>query len=274
MVAANDIIILNSVLEQKQKESEDSISQADYFEIFTFEQILKDYDLSYDELLMGRTSGGDDGGFDSIYLMINNELVTESVLSENYRKNPLIEIFLVQSKKESSFKEQALDKAISSIKELFDLKKDMKALRSFYNEDVVEKITLFREAYLTLASKHPNLRIKFFYACKGDTNDIHPKISNKSETLKSTILDSFSGSNVEVNFLGARELLDLSRIEKTYTLQLKFVETFFQREEDYVVLCSLPDYFSFVTDQNGNLRKYIFDANVRDFEGLIEVIRI
>ncbi len=65
----------------KSKEfTEDSISQADYFEIFTFEQILKDYDLSYDELLMGRTSGGDDGGFDSIYLMINNELVTESVL--------------------------------------------------------------------------------------------------------------------------------------------------------------------------------------------------
>ncbi len=69
-------------------------------------------------------------------------------------------------------------------------------------------------------------------------------------------LDSFSGFNVEVNFLGARELLDLSRIEKTYTLHSNLSKPFLSKGKGvYVVLCSLPDYFSFVTDQKWELKK-------------------
>lgn len=73
-------------------------------------------------------------------------------------------------------------------------------------------------------------------------------------------------------FLGARELLDLTRKERNYTLTLKIVENPLTKSLDnYVVLSSLVDYYKFTVDEEGNLRKYIFDSNVRDFQGYVEV---
>ena len=36
---------------------------------------------------------------------------------------------------------------------------------------------------------------------------------------------------------------------------------------DYVALVNLGKYYKFITDEHGELRKYIFDANVRDYQG-------
>ena len=36
----------------------------------------------------------------------------------------------------------------------------------------------------------------------------------------------------------------------------------------YVVLAKISDYCKFITDQNGNLNRHLFDSNVRDYLGL------
>lgn len=66
------------------------------------------------------------------------------------------------------------------------------------------------------------------------------------------------------------ELMDSSRFEKSYTLQLKFIENYISRGEDnYIVLASLKHYHKFITYDNGDLRGYIFTFNVRDYQGNI-----
>jgi hypothetical protein len=50
---SNDVIILDETLEQKRLELAPELTPSDYFEIFTAEQILKDFDLSYDEITSG-----------------------------------------------------------------------------------------------------------------------------------------------------------------------------------------------------------------------------
>jgi hypothetical protein len=91
---------------------------------------------------------------------------------------------------------------------------------------------------------------------------------NQSEVLKENTGRYFSGAKVNVNFVGARELIDSSRLEKSYTLQLKFIENYISRGEDnYVILASLKDYYNFVTYDNNELRTYIFAFNVRDYQG-------
>ena len=37
--------------------------------------------------------------------------------------------------------------------------------------------------------------------------------------------------------------------------------------KDFVALVNLAHYYSFITDENGSLRKYIFESNVRDYQG-------
>ncbi|KAB8335643.1 AIPR family protein [Scytonema tolypothrichoides VB-61278] len=94
------------------------------------------------------------------------------------------------------------------------------------------------------------------------------KVHNQSEVLKENTGKYFSGAKVNVSFVGARELIDSSRLEKSYTLQLKFIENYISRGEDnYVVLASLTDYYNFVTYPNFELRTYIFAFNVRDYQG-------
>ncbi|WP_193198220.1 AIPR family protein [Nostoc sp. MG11] len=267
-MAGNDSIVLDNIIKQKINKSDNTLADDEFFEIFTFEQILKKYDLSYDELNYGKIGGGDDGGIDGFFIFINNNFVSEDTELDNFKKSPRIQLFLIQSKRSDSFSEKAIEKWLSTTMNIFNLEKNIEQIQKYYNSDLLNKVTFFRELYLNLASQHPSIEITYVYASKGDVSAINQKIYNHSEVLKENTVKYFSGAKVNVNFVGARELIDSSRLEKSYTLQLKFIENYISRGEDnYVILASLKDYYNFVTYDNDELRTYIFAFNVRDYQG-------
>ncbi len=47
--------------------------------MFSAEQVLKDDDLSYEELASGIIDGGGDGGIDSLYLFVNDVAFDEDI---------------------------------------------------------------------------------------------------------------------------------------------------------------------------------------------------
>ena len=255
-MTANDIILLDQVLSQKKGELVVSLSDSDFFELFAFEQILKKYDLTYDELLDGKTGAGGDGGIDGFFTLIDGELIREDTGYSDTRRDVVIELFLIQTKHSDSFSEIVFDRVNSTVANLFNnLESDLSEFQSIYNIDIIEKATLFRDGYVQSAAKHPSLRIYFFYVNKGDTATIHPNVQNRADILKRTLESYFPGSQVKTVFLGAREILDLSRIEKSYTLKLRFLENYISRGEDnYIILSSLEDYYKFVSDEDNNLR--------------------
>lgn len=273
-MADNDIILLNNILEQKKKQVADSLADDDFFEIFTFEQILKNYELSYEEFMSGKIGGGDDGGIDGFFAFINDEVLDEDTDLSTFKKNPTIVLFLIQAKRAPSFSEIAVERAITTVEEIFDLTKDMSVLRSIYNANLIDKAEMFRKAYLELAANHPGLQVNYLFASKGDTDNIHPKVRHKAETLNDIISKKFAGASAKNVFIGARELLERSRKEKSYTLQLHFLENYISRGADnYVILSTLKDYYDFVIDEDDKLRRYIFESNVRDYQGAVEVNR-
>lgn len=268
----NDIIILNSILGQDKAQRGDPLSDTEYFEVFAFEQILKNYELSYEEILKGSIDGGDDGGIDGLFVFVNDDLLDEDSDLTSVKKNPVFGVFLIQAKTSNSFSETAVEHVITSVRSLFDLTKDMNVLRNLYNSDLISKVERFRDAYVNLAFLHPVLKFSFTYITKGDTTNIHPKVKGQAKTLEQVIEQSFSGAIAKVTFMGARELLDASRVEKSYTLQLQFLENYLSKGVDnYIVLSSLRGYYKFVTDENSNLRRHIFESNVRDYQGNVEV---
>lgn len=267
-MAGNDSIVLDNIIKQKINKSDNVLPDDEFFEIFTFEQILKKYDLSYDELSYGKIGGGDDGGIDGFFIFINNDFVSEDTELDNFKKSPCIQLFLIQSKRTDSFSERAIEKWLSTTMNIFDLDKKIEQIQKYYNSDLINKVAFFQELYLNLASQHPSIEITYVYASKGDVSAINQKVYNQSEVLKESTRRYFSGAKVNVSFVGARELIDSSRLEKSYTLQLKFIENYISRGEDnYVILASLKDYYNFVTYENSELRTYIFAFNVRDYQG-------
>lgn len=267
----NDVIILKSILERKRQELANTLSQDEYFEIFSFEQLLKDYDLSYDELLSNQVDGKDDGGIDGFFIFLNNEILNEDLDSGSIKKNPSIEVYLIQAKTSSSFGEKPIETLMATIEDIFDLDKTIPDIKDFYNAPVIEKVELFRKTYIDLAIKHIQVKITYVYASQGDTQNIHIKVKNKADNLCSKTKKFFTGCEVKFDFVGARELLKSARQEKSYSLKLKFLENYISTDEDnYVVLTRLDEYYNFVTD-NGSLRKYLFESNVRDYQGNVEV---
>lgn len=270
-MSANDIIVLNSTLQQSKSATYKSLSDSEFFEIFSFEQSLKNFDLSYDELLSGRIGGGDDGGIDGFFAFVDEELLDEDTDLTKFRKGALLQLLLVQAKQTPSFEESVLDKVYSTLANLFDLEKTPLVLGKLYNSKLVDKALVFRQAYINLAAKHASTSISFIYASKGDLGELHPKVIQKASHLKAAIEHWLSGATAAVDFRGARELLESAQKEKTYTLLLKVIENpITTGENSYITLANLRDYGTFVAD-NGLLRKYIFESNVRDWQGDVEV---
>jgi len=270
-VTSNDRIILDQVLEQKRRNVAPTTTQSYYFEIFTAEQMLKDYDLSYDEIESGNMGGGGDGGIDAFYSFVNGDLIQEDSDFSELKKNISIELYIITCKTTTGFSEGALDKLISASGELFDLSKPTTDLKEIYNQRLIDAVERFRSIYQSLASRFPQLHMHYAYATKGD--QIHPNVERKVDQLENVIRTHFSATEFEFEFLGASELLKLARRTPTtsYTLNLSENPISSMGTVAFVCLVSLKDFYNFITDLQGHLIRYIFEANVRDYQGKTEV---
>jgi hypothetical protein len=268
---STDVILLSSLLEKQHSEDYGEMTESEYFEYFVLEQLLKDFDLQEDEILYGQIGGGGDGGIDGFFTFIDRKLLFEDTVLQDFKGKPNIEVIIVQAKSGESFSGAAIDRANTGVEDIFDFSKDIDELKECYSEELRARVKLFQKAYRELIGKHPDLTVRYVYVSKGDTSQIHPDVQNRTGILEQTIARNLPNAVVQTSFVGARELLAESRRLKAYNLPLRIRENFISTESSYVVLVSLKDFFEFVTDDNGELRTYIFDANVRDYQGGVEV---
>ena len=97
-MSTNHQIIVQTLVEQKHQEIAPEKSLSEFFHIYATEQILKDYDLNYDEIQNGNTDGGGDGGIDGIYTFVNGELIQNLQDIVDAKKNAILELIILQTK--------------------------------------------------------------------------------------------------------------------------------------------------------------------------------
>jgi hypothetical protein len=269
---SNEQILMEAILDDFKKNISGNLKASEVFELFSAEQILKDNNLAFTEIEEGIVDGSLDGGIDSFYIFADGEIVDNIEHLENARKNIKIEIWVIQSKTSLSFEANAIDKLIVTIDQIFNFSK-LEDLVNELNPRLLEKAKLFKEVYKKTATKFPELHIKYCYATRGQTLNIHQSVKIKEELLLEKTRDLFSTAKAKIEFIyyGVNELLELYRKEKSYTLTLKLSENPIVSKEGYLALVKLSDYFNFITDEDNQLRKYIFDLNVRDYQGSVEV---
>lgn len=272
MGQVHDQVLLDMVLKTKKEQVAADLSEAEYFEIFASEQALKDFDLSYDELEEGVVGGPDDGGIDAAYLFVNGELIREDTELTQFKKDIVIDVVFVQAKTGGGFSDTQIEKLIGTSRDLLDMSKDVKQLKLAYNKDLVQFAARFRDVYRELAAVFPKLRITYSYATKGVVAELHPKVTKKVEHLDTEVKRLFPKAEFLFNFLGARELLELARRAPKTTFELRIAEGPITPagQGGYICLVRLSDYFDFITD-GCKLRRAIFEANVRDYQGEVSV---
>ena len=270
-MTANDQIILDEVLKHRKNEVDPEATDASFFELFTAEQVLKDFDLSYDEIESGLVGGGQDGGIDGIYLLVNGELVHKDPEYGHLKKDITLDLIIIQSKRRAGFEETPIERFLTVSDDILDLSKDLSTFGDVYNASLVEIIRRFRDLYQQLSARFPKLRLSFVYACKGA--DPGQNVKRKVDKLKESVSSYFPDAEFTFRFLGASELLTLARQEPTRTYLLALAESPISSDGQigFVCLARLRDFFTFITDEHGLLRRRVFEANVRDYQGRTQV---
>src|SRR5258708_15400837 len=254
-MAQNDIVLLDSLVEKSKERLGKFLKEQEHFDLFVFEQLFKNYDLSHEELKTHLVDGGNDGGIDGFFVFLDGILIENYSDLKNIRKNPTFDIYIITVRHADTFQQQPLNSLSSSIPEIFDLSKTNDNLNFVLDEEILELRGSFLEFFLDIQDKYPSLNIHIIYACRGDSENVNNNVSSVGTALKENIVKIFSDCNTEMVFIGATELLQLARKERTYNLKLKFIEHISPTEKDFIVLCNLSEYFNFIKDEKNNLRR-------------------
>src|SRR5690242_18642616 len=138
-------------------------------------------------------------------------------------------------------------------------------------KDELSARSLFHAAYRKLAAISPALAIRYAYASRGDVSAVEPNVLARANQTVELTRPLFSSVDCQFTFVGAAELIAMYRRAKRFALELPALEILSRGNSGYVVLAELDKYARFVTDEAGNLRRYLFDSNVRDFLGQTQV---
>lgn len=269
-LTTNSQRILHELFLQEYQDNSSYTEESAFFEKFASEQIMKVYDLSDEEVESGILGGGNDGGCDSIYTLLDGEFMTEDIVNDiSASKDATIDFIIIQAKRETSFGEDAIMKWKATSENLMEIGVDDSRLTNRYNEDLRSAFLLFRNLYVKLLRKTPKLNVHFYYATFA--TDVHTNVQSQADELKSKILGLFPSpkTSVTVDFWSADKILSAAQAQPEQRIQISLTEPPINigDHHDYITLVNLGKYYRFITDEQGALRKYIFEANVRDYQG-------
>ena len=257
--------LLNSVL-RKRHASYPEATNDDFFEIFCADIVLVDFDLSNEEIESGIIDGANDGGVDAAYLFINRKLWAED-FEYSALKGPVdIELILIQSKNQDSFKEAPVDKLSSSLPMLLNPNSNLEHFESLFRAKIISTIRSFNQSIDELSGEFPNVSIRVYYCCKAtEPNELtKEKANHLARQLSQWTPTSFE-------FLGCKELYERSAKQKKLVRELAILGAPLSGTNSYIALASLREYSKFLSGDDNKLLTQIFDANVRAYQGEIEV---
>ncbi len=264
----NSQILIKECVAQSFRDSDEYDDEASFFEYFSSSQILKDYDLSDDEIENGIVGSSGDGGCDSIYIFLNKNLVLpDQIDSIIPSKESKVEMVIIQSKRETSFKESAIQKWKDVSNNLLSLSNSLSDFTTRYNDDVRESFGFFRDLYTKLLRSRVKLEFEYIYVSYAE--ELHPNVKQQAEELKGLVCKLFPNAKVNIEFVGAAELYDKynTPAETIVNLPLAEVPIALGKNKNYVGLVSLKDYYRFIVSEDNILRRKFFEANVRDYQG-------
>lgn len=263
----NNQILLRECFKQEFEESSGYNDINTYFEHFAASQVLKDFNLSDEEIDSGNSGGGNDGGCDNLYIFLNGELITaDQVEGLNATKGSYLDFFILQSKNTTSFGEDALMKWKTVSDNLLNMSNILDNFSDRYNETTIESFGLFRDVIAKLVRSQVKVRFFYYYITLG--TEIHHNVAMQANELKTLVKAYYPSSEVHVHFITADQLIDMYNADSETRVNLELADQPISlSENEYISLVKLGTYFKFITDDNLFLRKTFFEANVRDYQG-------
>ena len=266
----NNQLLLKEYIKQEFEENGSYKDENSYFEFLAAQQLVKDYDLSDEEIENGLMGGGLDGGCDAIYIFSNGVLVNDDAFETlTIPKEMKLELVIIQAKNTTSFKEDAVMKWKMISENLLQFSNAIGGFTGRYNENVLRAFENFRLLHMKAIRSRVKLHFNYVYVTLA--SELHPNVVAQASELEKIIRRLFPSKNVtvDVKFVNSDALMDrINSISETrFVLPLSDTPINIGEKKDYVTLVNIAKYYRFIVDEYGDLRKNIFESNVRDYQG-------
>jgi hypothetical protein len=258
-----DLQALEANFEAWRQSRAPGILVSDAFEHYASEQVLKDADLSDDDLASGKFGAGDDGGVDAMYFFVNRTLIKEGVDVPD----PALEteLVIVQAKLHAGFSETAVQKLEDFTNDLLDFSKNVASL-TYLNSQARDAIELFRASYSGVLKDAPSFKISYHYVTKSITPP-GPKVEKRMENLKAAVQSKISNAEFSFEFWGSARLLSARRRTARDVETIPVISYFGTNDGSVVCLVLLKDFATFLTNESDGIKTQLLESNVRDYQG-------
>lgn len=264
---SNDLVLLDARFETDRESYSDVITTGAAFEIFAADLVLRDYKLSYDEIMDGILGGTMDGGLDGFYIFVNGTLVCDEDDLPNVKEHISIKLVIFQMKHASKNEQGVINTLYQHIDYVLNLAPEQADLDTLFNSDVQQKLHLFRSVIKNYGNKPHKLHVEINY-CNRATSKPNIAATTLASKIEDKCTDSFSSATASFQFYGAARLyaLSIKPIAKTKTLSYIPNGLISSPSSCYVALIKLSEFLGFIVDGE-LLDQNMFEFNVRDFAG-------
>lgn len=269
-MALNDFVLIDGIIDDRMdnegKDKSDPKLRGEVFERLAISELLKPYDLTSEQLDNGLVDGGDDGGIDGLYVFVNGNYISDKAEYQLPRENGKLEIYIITCKHDNTYIMHPLESLDSSLSELLNFSISEEELARKHNQKILNKRKLLLNVYKKLASQDICPIINLFYISRGDASNVPNNIQRAGGKVKTTCDSIFQGARTTMTFWGTEQLITRIREKRNAPIDIN-IQRWFQQGKNYVILVALNDYVKAVTDSEGNLKRYLFNENVRDYLG-------
>jgi hypothetical protein len=265
-MSQNDVIVLEANFEA-WKPRMAGVEGVDPWLYYCVEQYMKSYSLSDDELQFGLVEGGDDGGADAIYFLVNHGALVQEDTELAPKSVSKIRLVFFQVKTSGGFSDTAVEKLVLLADDFLDLSKSVQSLAYKYNANVRRVMKTFKDKYLKISGSFPEIAVDFFYITGADAPPPNPKTIAASESAKAKVRHHLNKAVPTFEFVGAQRLWEQVQIRPAKERILTWSASPMPAQEGHVGLVKLADYYEFLKDESGELAEKIFESNVRGFQG-------
>jgi hypothetical protein len=256
-MSSNEIIALDAKLRQAHDVRAPDLPEDEFFEIFSAGQVLKDFDLTDEDIESGQVGGENDGGLDSVYFLVNRQLVMDDT-DINPKTVAKVSIFFIQATREQSFNEGRIAKLNLLTEDFLDFSKNIGQLQGTYNDDVISAMTTFKNKYRELFAYPHELTISYCYISKGEIKTINDGVIRQSKRVEDKAKQLFSKATVSFSFIGAAQLLDLIDEQPQKSYPLEYSEMLSPKGQNaFVCLVPILAYSRFITNDKGEIKMNI-----------------
>ncbi|MEP6669001.1 MAG: AIPR family protein [Chthoniobacter sp.] len=233
----------------------------DAFEIYVLEQILKNADPADAEIEAGNLGGGQDDGVDGFYLLADNTIVGDDNFAP--KDNVVLELIVSQVTRSASWSEGKIHKLSSFMRHLLEWE-PLDGI-DLINQKAKDSMMLFRSVYEKVMVKPHKLSVRLVYVTKSE-NTPSSGIIARAEEVTRYIKEKLPKSTPSFDPWGASRIFDAVQTCRETTLLLGKIRHFDMPDTSVVCLSTVSQFAKFLEDEHGNIRTWVMDPNVRDYQ--------